>query len=161
MKKIYLIALILILSASIAYALPPIQPEQMIRGTIISGASDPNCVFDPNIVLNTQKTLTITAPTNAVGLYAISVYNPSTVTDLTVKVQSIETSFGGGTHNPFITSFSIPKSQTVTGTSISSYQKFIDSAMFIGTSIKLVISNDTALGSGQGFTTSVRIRSVK
>lgn len=87
-------------------------------------------------------------------------YNPSTVTDITVKVFNSELTLKAGTRDAYITSFSIPKAQSITGTAINTYANFIH-GMFNGGDCKLVVSNDTVLGAGDGFTTTIRLREVK
>lgn len=108
---------------------------------------------------NTQKTVSFTKPAQPLSEYELIVYNPSTVTDITVKVFNVETSLGGASRDAFITSVSIPKSQMVTGTTINTYAKFVH-GMFNGGNLKLVLSNDTVLGASDGFSAYARLREV-
>lgn len=107
-------------------------------------------------LINTQKTYTYTQPTASLSLYEVCIENPSTVTDLTGKLFQVNTTLG----DCYITSFSVPKSQTISGTSIGAYSKFVNYC-FNGTNIKLVLSNDTALGGSDGFTAHASIIGVK
>lgn len=106
---------------------------------------------------NTQKTYTFTQPANPVEEYELSVYNPSTVTDLTVKVFTVEAALGGGSRDVLVTTVSVPKSQTITGTTISAYSKALR-GIFNGGDCKLVFSNDTVLGVSDGFSATLRLR---
>lgn len=119
--------------------------------------ADLSFVFANSAGLNTQKTAIITKPGDPVNKYKVSVYNPSTASDLTVKVFNIENSLGGGDRDCYLTSFVIPKAQTVTGTAISAYDVLIE-GLFYGGNVKLVVSNGTALGVAEGFTATARIR---
>lgn len=132
----------------------------VLQEAIVSGASDPNVVFDPNAAVDTQKTLTFVEPTTSYGEYGFVFYNPSDVTDLTVKIMTIETSLGGGTRYGYITSVSIPKSQSISGTTINTYTKYV-TGVFNGAACQLIFSNDTDTGEGGGFTSTARVRAVK
>ena len=125
--------------------------------------SDATAVFANDALVNTQKTTTFTYVTNAgsygVEEYMLTVYNPSTVTDLTVKVFEISTALGGDARDSLITTLSIPKAQVTTGTTIVSHAKVIH-GILNGEDVKLIISNDTVLGEADGFTASFRLREV-
>lgn len=121
---------------------------------------DPNVIFAAESAADTQKTLTIAQPSNSYGEYELAIYNPSTVTDLTLKIMAIETSLGGDTRYGYITSMAIPKSQEISGTTINTKSVFIN-GIFNGTDCQLIFSNDTVLGVGEGFTCTARIREVK
>lgn len=108
---------------------------------------------------NTQKTKTFTKPSVSLSEYELIVYNPSTVTDITVKVFNVEASFGGADRDALITTLSIPKKQTQTGTEIATHAKLIH-GIFNGGDCKLVLSNDTALGGSDGFSAYLRLREV-
>lgn len=122
--------------------------------------ADQTITFSNSDPANTQVTNTITKPDNPVDEYELVVYNPSTVTDLTVKVFSVQASLGGGSRDALITTLSIPKSQTITGTSINTYSHYLH-GIFNGTNCKLVFSNDTVLGGSDGFSAYFRLQEVK
>jgi len=119
--------------------------------------SDQNIVFANSDPANTQVPITFTKPTNPIQEYDLIVYNPSTVTDLTVKLYTIETSLGGGDRDAYITSVSVPKSQSITGTTINCYKKSL-AKIFNNGNFKIVVSNDTVLGGSDGFTSVARLR---
>jgi hypothetical protein len=125
--------------------------------------SDNAVVFANSALINTQvnvdisidKTLIPAPKTRCV----LEVYNPSTVTDLTVKLMSKALSFGGDTRYCLIDTVTIPKSQAITGTTVNAYLKLFD-GLFTGEDLRLVVSNNTALGVAEGFTAYARIREV-
>lgn len=131
--------------------------ERHIQGTLIDANS---VVFDPNSAADTQKTITIAEPANSYREYAFIFYNPSTVSDLTVKAVSIETSLGGDTRQELVKTFDVPKSQTISGTTVNTYVKHVN-GIFNGTNCQLIFSNDTATGAGEGFEPYFRVRVVK
>jgi hypothetical protein len=131
-----------------------------ISGTVVSGSTDPTAVFANSAGANTQATpITITKPTNVSQMHQISVYNPSTVSDLTVKVFTVATGLGGGDRDVLVDTITIPKAQSVTGTTINSYAETIYNWMNQGNG-KIQISNNTALGAAEGFTATVRVREI-
>jgi hypothetical protein len=142
------------------YVGPVVQSTSKISGTVVSGGTDPTAVFANSAGANTQATpITITKPTNVSQMHQISVYNPSTVTDLTVKVFTVATSLGGGDRDVLVDTITIPKAQSVTGTTINSYAETIYNWMNLGNG-KIQISNNTALGAAEGFTATVRVREI-
>lgn len=122
-------------------------------------STDQTAVYANSDPANTQKTINFTAPTSPSQEYELIVYNPSTVTDLTIKVFNTELVLGAGSRDALITTVSIPKSQTFTGTTINTYARFIH-GMFNGGDLKLVVSNDTVLGAADAFTAYARLRAV-
>ena len=147
----------------VGYTGPIVQANitgSKISGTVVSGGTDPTAVFANNAGANTQATpITITKPTNVSQMHQISVYNPSTVTDLTVKVFTVATSLGGGDRDVLVDTITIPKAQAVTGTTINSYAETVYNWMNQGNG-KIQISNNTALGAAEGFTATVRVREI-
>jgi hypothetical protein len=115
--------------------------------------------FPNNSPINTQVSASVNAPAETLYEYMLEVYNPSTVSALTVKLFAVETSFGGGTRDVLIDTLPIGKAQTLTGTSIVAYLKMFHGA-FVGANLKLVFSNDTALGVTDGFTAYMRLKAV-
>jgi len=89
----------------------------------------------------------------------VTVYNPSSVTDITVKVFETATSLAENTRYVLITQFTIPKSQTITGTTIDTTSKLVH-GIFNGTDVRFVLSNDTVLGASDGFSATLRLREV-
>ena len=141
--------------------------KPMTKEVVLSGSNlrqtqigtDQTATWANSAAANTQVSVTITKPTVPLSEYELVVYNPSTVTDITVKIFSVETSLGGGTRDAQITSVSIPKSQAVTGTTINTQAKFLH-GIFNGADVKLAMSNDTVLGVADGFSAYVRLREV-
>ena len=121
--------------------------------------TDQTATWANSAAANTQVSVTITKPTVPVGEYELIIYNPSTVTDLTIKVFAVEAALGGGARDALITTIPVLKSQAITGTIISAYVRIIH-GIFNGADCKLVISNDTALGAAEGFTAYIRLREV-
>ena len=127
------------------------------KNVIYEKHSESTAVFANSATANTQKTIDLTMK-RPIEIYAIIINNPSTVTDLTVKVFNKEV-FGEDTKYAYITSFTVPKSQSLTGTTIDTYLVLVE-GMFIGGDVRLVVSNNTALGASEGFTSTFRIREV-
>ncbi|MBT9166931.1 MAG: hypothetical protein DDT19_00255 [Syntrophomonadaceae bacterium] len=108
---------------------------------------------------NTNVVLTITDFKLPLKEHEIIVFNPSTATDLTVKIMAVEPSLGGASRNALLTTLSIPRSQTLTGTPIDTHRRRVENLLLTGTA-RLVLSNDTALGVTGGFTAVVRVRQI-
>lgn len=121
--------------------------------------ADSNAVFANSDAVNTQKTINFTAPEDPSDQYELIVYNPSAITDLTVKVFNVELLLGLGDRDALITTLTIPKAATVTGTLLDVYVNIITGA-FNGGNLKLVVSNVTALGAAQGYTAFFRLRTL-
>lgn len=133
-----------------------------LTGSILrqtQAGTDQTIIWANSAAINTQKTVTFTKPASPVSEYELIVYNPSTITDITVKIFNVETSLGDGTRDALVTTVSIPKSQAVTGTTINTQAKYLH-GVFNGTDCKLVLSNDTVLGVADGFSAYLRIREV-
>lgn len=129
--------------------------------TGVMPTTDMSITFNANTTKNTPKTITIDAPKTSIDEYQIITYNPSTATDLTCKVFSVETNFASTvTYNSYITSFSVPKKQTITGTTITCYTAHVH-GIFNGTDCVLKYTNDSNLGAGSTFSPRVRIREVR
>ncbi|MHC1760515.1 MAG: hypothetical protein AB9917_13605 [Negativicutes bacterium] len=118
-------------------------------------------VFANSAVANTQSVATVQSPSEGMTTndplqaYKIAVHNPSTVTDLTVKLLTVEADLA----DCLLDTLAIPKAQAVTGTTISAHE-FLTGGIFCGGNLKLVVSNDTVLGGADGFTAKIRIREV-
>jgi len=138
----------------------PVNTVTKISGTVVSGSTDPTAVFANSALVNTQSTpITITKPTNVSQMHQISVYNPSTVTDLTVKVFTVAGGLGGADRDVLVDTLIIPKAQAVTGTTIVAYAETVYNWMNLGNG-KLQISNKPALGASDGFTATLRVREI-
>lgn len=111
------------------------------------------------VAANTNVTVDVSMPSAGAQEYLLDVYNPSAITDLTVKVFQRETLLGGGTRYSYITSLPVPKSQTISGTSIDTWGRLIH-GIFAGDNLRLVFSNDTVLTGVQEFTGYMRLREV-
>lgn len=123
----------------------------------VSGTTDPTVVFANGDTANTQKTITLTKPSGTIKKYHRLVFhNPSTGTDLTVKVWN-KASIGGVTKY-FMGSFIVPAKATVTGTSIETDGRNIVKDLFMGNSdVELVISNNQVIGGAGAFTATVQV----
>lgn len=123
---------------------PYVTPVQV--GTDLTAAwanSDP---------ANTAKTVNVAAPTNMYSEYAITVYNPSTETSLTCVVYATETALNAASRDSEVATFTFSANKTMT--------KFV-SGMFLGSTAKIIFSNDSAVGVAGAFTAYVRIRCYK
>jgi hypothetical protein len=124
-------------------------------------SADKTAVFANSAAANTQKTIDISLDKSLIaGIKTkcqIAVYNPSTVTDLTVKIMSKESDFGGDVRYCLLDTWTVAKAATVTRTALNAYLKNFE-GMFNGTDLRLVVSNVTILGASDGFTAWVRVR---
>ncbi len=139
-----------------------IKVDAELSGSILAVAqigTDQEVAFANSAPQDTQVAVDITKPDNPSQRNQVSVYNPSTVTDLTIKLFAKELTFGGGTQYTFIDFITVPKSQTITGTTINAYIKEFES-LFAGVDLRLVISNDTVLGVADAFSAYVRVKAV-
>lgn len=129
---------------------------------LLSGAKvgdDLTFTFANSAAINTQVSSTISTPIDPVQAYKISVYNPSVVSALTVKLFTVEKGLGGADCSCLLETLTVPKAQVITGTLVDSYE-FLMGGIFCGGDLKIVASNDTALGASEGFAATVRIREV-
>lgn len=129
--------------------------QKIVTGLQIG--TDQTITFANSASANTQVTKDISKPNNPKDGYMVTVYNPSVVTDLTVKVFAKAPSLGGGDRYSLIDWFSVPKSQSITGTTVNCYSKLFQ-GLFVGTDIRVVISNDIVLGGSDGFDATLRVR---
>ena len=128
-----------------------------LSGAIVS--TDQSVTFANSALINTQQTFTITVPEIGICEYMLTVYNPSTVTDLTVKVFAEAVSLGGASRDALLATVYIPKSQSISGTTVNCNSKLLH-GIFCATDMKIIASNDTALGVSDGFQSTFRIREV-
>jgi hypothetical protein len=119
--------------------------------------ADQNAAFANSAAVNTQVTVNIAKPASVKNVYKFGVYNPSTVTDLTVKVFNVEPSLAGGDRLELVGTFTVPKTQSMTGTTVSMMAAAFEGC-FVGTNVRLIVSNNTVLGASDGFSASIRVR---
>lgn len=132
--------------------------QKWTAGITISGrnatvGNDLTMTWANSAAANTVVNSDIALPTNPNpdALYAVTVYNPSAVTALTLIAQVVETALGGGTRYGELTRFGV----TAGGTKTVLVQGWM-----LGSSSRLVAQNDTILGAGDGFSAYARIRAV-
>jgi len=109
--------------------------------------SDQYFIFaSPSTPVNSQVTKDITMPASPVECYDIHVYNPSDVSDLTCKLFNKVTpwSGAGGVAYSLLDTLVIPKSQDITGTTISAYTNQVY-GLFNGYDLRVVMSNNSAM----------------
>lgn len=121
-------------------------------------AADADLAFANSAPADTQKTLDVAVPVNSPkNSYKLIVYNPSAVTDLTIKVFSKELLLKASTRYAFEGDVNVPMSQTIGGTAIDTHV-FELAGAFAGADLRLIVSNNTALDVADGFTTTLRLR---
>ena len=121
-----------------------------ITGSNIKVGEDLTAIWLENALINTGVNVDIELPATLQGnaKYLIEIYNPSTVTALTVIAQNKSTNFGGDTRYPELTRW---------GININSSKCVIIEGFLLDSGGRLILSNDTALGAEQGFSASIRI----
>ena len=135
---------------------------------LISGEqvdSDFSVTFANSSAADTQKVVAVEIPqetsdqSDALQAYKFAVHNPSTVSALTLKLFTVEKSLGGADRSCLLETIEVPKAQAIKGTAIDAYE-FLVGGIFCGGDLKIVASNDTALGAAEGFAATIRIREV-
>ena len=135
---------------------------------LISGeqvGEDISFAFANSSEANAQKVATVAVPqeateqSDALQAYKFAIHNPSAVSALTVKLFTVEKSLGGADRSCLLETIEVPKAQTIKGTAIDAYE-YLVGGIFCGGDLKIVASNDTALGAAEGFTATIRIREV-
>ncbi|MDO8472825.1 MAG: hypothetical protein Q7T05_03305 [Dehalococcoidia bacterium] len=111
-------------------------------------------VWANNAGQNTEVTNDITLPTirTPEDVYQVVVTNPSAVSAITVKV-CVKLTPVSNARYPELTLFGVPVSKT------NGYARNIQ-GLAAGEAIRLILSNDTALGAADGFTAEIGIRKV-
>lgn len=143
--------------------LSPQSGRILISGEQVGG--DLVFAFGNSSEANTQRALAVavpqeaTAPNDALQAYKLAVHNPSAVSALTLKMFTVEKSLGGADRFCLLETLDVPKAQTIKGTAIDAYE-YLVGGIFCGGDLKIVASNDTALGAAEGFTATIRIREV-
>ena len=119
---------------------------------------DLSFVFANSAAAETQVVQTISAPENQLQAYKIAIHNPG-ASDLTVKLMTVEENLGGADRDCLLDTLAVPAAATVTGTAVNAYE-FLTGGIFCGGDLKIVVSNDDAIGEVAGFTATIRIREV-
>ncbi len=101
-----------------------------------------------NVIVNTAVTLPVPLPRDARGL--LEIVNPSAVTALALTVQTIETIAAVPYYFPLL---------TATINASTNYAAVI-TGVFGAEGLRIVLSNNTLLGGGEGFTALLRMRRV-
>ena len=123
-------------------------------------------VFAGGSAADTQVVQTVNAPSEAGGVtrfdpvqaYKIAIHNPG-ASPLTIKLMTVEENLGGADRDCLLDTLAVPASATVTGTAVNAYE-FLTGGIFCGGDLKVVVSNDDAIGEAAGFTATIRIREV-
>lgn len=119
-----------------------------ITGSNAQIGTDLNAIWAESALINTIVNVDITLPVSLAQKYLIEIYNPSAVTALTIIAQNKALTFGGGTRYPEVTRW---------GVAAPGAKAVIVEGWLLDAAGRLVLSNDTALGVGQGFTANIRI----
>lgn len=100
---------------------------------------------------NTEATVDIPKPTIGYRMYQITIYNPSAVTALTVKLEPVKAHMAGQDRYPVFRTF------TVAANSL-----YCENFYGICTgALRIVASNDTILGGSDGFSATIRIEEIE
>ena len=112
--------------------------------------TDQNATWANSASANTAVNLDYTLPAalRRDAKYVVAVYNPSTVTALTVKPKNKADNFGAATRYPELTSLAVP---------VNSVKAFVVEGWMLDAGGRLTLSNDTVLGVSDGFTATVRV----
>ena len=107
---------------------------------------DDSLIIPDGTIINTEVEVELTSPDvlKADALYAISIHNPSPVTDLSVECINTDT-FSGVERNSLLKTYTVGKA--VAGTR-STHTELVQ-GLFIGESSSLMVKNTTALAAGQ------------
>ena len=122
-------------------------------------------VFPNSAAVNSQVSQIVAAPTEETAkndptqAYKIVVVNPSAKSDLTLKLFTVEKGLGGADQDCLLQMLDVPMVQAVSGTTVQAYE-FLVGGIFCGGNLKIVASNNAALGASDEFSAAVRIREV-
>jgi hypothetical protein len=100
---------------------------------------------------NTEATVDIPKPVVNYRMYQVTVYNPSTVTALTVKLEPVKQQLASATRYPVLRTFSVAANSVYC-------ENFY--GIFTG-DLRIAASNDTILGGSDGFTATIRIEEIE
>jgi len=117
--------------------------REIIKTTLLG---DIDVVFANSAAANTVGTGTVQYTVSTASEYKLVVYNPSTVTDLTVKVKCVQEALKGSNRDSLLTTLTFPKGDTT--------EQLIHGIDGI---VKFICSNATILGGSDGFTATVRL----
>lgn len=103
--------------------------------------------------VDTEKNLDVPLPTVQPqgAKYLVTVRNPSDTTSLTAVVKGKETGWSGADRFPELTQQAIAQG-------VPHGEQFVVEGWLLGDGGRIVLSNDSALGSSDGFTADVRVR---
>lgn len=125
------------------------------RGDSGDLVTDSCVLFADGALINTESLLTLTTPTNLQpdALYAVTIHNPSLVSDLTVEFLNLSTMItrnypSGETKNSSLAVVTIPK----TAAGLRDTHTRIIQGLFLGDSSKISVKNATALTAAQSQT---------
>ena len=109
--------------------------------------------FADGATVNTEKNVDIALPANldSDNLYQLLIHNPSTITNLENRVKVKWTDSGGNVRYSQLTYIKVG---TAEGKAV-----LVQGSM-LGEGFRVTISNDTALGTGEGFTAYLQVREV-
>lgn len=125
-----------------------VSSVDIIDGTKISGATDPNVTFDLNAT--TEQTIAdIVAPAKPTKEYACTVQNTSANVDITIAVKTISLALNGSTLYNTLTTFSVAK-----GTS----RTVILKGIFVGTDTRFTATPDAAISDADAANRKVTMR---
>ena len=130
------------------------EKGSLTNSTVLSGKqveSDKTATWANNTAANTPVNIDFTKPDLTLGEYMLTLYNPSTVTSITVKIYTKALNLGGQDRYSLITQLSFPANEC--------QSKYIH-GIFCGESVRFVLSNDINLGIADGFTATLRLREV-
>ncbi len=121
-----------------------------LTGSNTQVGADLSATWAASALINTAVNVDVALPAVLQGnaKYLVEIYNPSANTALTVVAQNKALTFGGGTQYPELTRWSV---------AASGIKAVVVEGWLLDAAGRLVLSNDTALGAGQGFTASIRV----
>ena len=126
-----------------------IPKDVRLLGSNVQVGQDATATWANSAAANTEQNVDVAQPDNLRSRYRVQIHNPSLVTALTVVVRHV-VSLGGTARYAKVTEFVVPAGATV---------ETLVEALFGGTDgTRVVLSNDTALGTTDGFTADVAIR---
>ncbi len=130
-----------------------LSPGVKVVGSNAQVGTDQDATWANSASANTAVNVDVAAPdpVQAEGKYLIHVYNPSTVTALSLAIKTTLASFGGSTRYGELTYASV---------SANSTRSFLVQGWMLGGNGRITLSNDTILGGSDGFTAKVRVTKV-
>jgi hypothetical protein len=117
---------------------------------------DQSIVWANSALVNTEKTVTYFKPSRRNQYYVLTVYNPSTVTDITARVYQKKRGLGGAERMAYLTSYTFTKTTGGDTTDTGTTAKILEFP-YVNDDMSIVFSNDTVLGGSDGFTAYARL----